>query len=233
MSTPAQLAAKLSTGAKTAEGKAKSSHNAKDEAAFLSEPKIQQVTVLTGQTVLLPTDEVAAYQKHVARFEAEYKPVTDHEKELTQNIADTQWRLNRIFSLEQGIYAIGRAEFAGLYENEDSSVRAAMIDVKTFTIYQRQLNNLSIQEQRLRRNFDKDTAELKGLIRVREGQQRSAMTAALNNMYDAQAEGVPFDPREIGFEFSTAEILAYQAAAQRQHQINLGSYYSYMKRKAA
>ncbi|HEX4229932.1 MAG TPA: hypothetical protein VHZ07_14760 [Bryobacteraceae bacterium] len=191
------------------------------------------MTALTGQTVLLPTDDVAAYQKHVARFAAEYKPVTDREKELTQNIADTQWRLNRIFSLEQGIYAMGRSEFAGLFESEDPSVRSAMIDAKTFTTYQRQLNNLSLQQDRLRRHFAKDTAELKQLLDARERKQRSAMTAALNNMYNAQAEGVPFDPREIGFEFSTAEILAYQAAAQRQHQINLGSYYSYKARKAA
>ena len=117
--TPAQIAAnqanaKLSTGPKTAEGKAASSHNAVR-------------TALTGRTVLLPTDDVEAYQKHVARFEAQFHPVTDREKELTQNIADTQWRLNRIFALEQGIYAVGRLEFAKLYENEDESLRSALI----------------------------------------------------------------------------------------------------------
>ena len=120
--TPAQIAAnqanaKLSTGPKTAEGKAASSHNAVR-------------TALTGRTVLLPTDDVEAYQKHVARFEAQYQPVTDREKELTQNIADTQWRLNRIFALEQGIYAVGRLEFAKLYENEDESLRSALTTSK-------------------------------------------------------------------------------------------------------
>jgi hypothetical protein len=80
MSTPNQIAAnqansRLSTGPKTEEGKAKSSHNAVR-------------TGLTGQTVLLPSDDVEAYQKHVARFEAECKPVADREKELTQKIAE-------------------------------------------------------------------------------------------------------------------------------------------------
>ena len=225
MSTPAQIGAnqanaKLSTGPKTEVGKAKSSHNAVK-------------TALTGQTVLLPTDDVEAYQKHVARFEAEFKPVTDREKELTQNIADTQWRLNRIFSLEQGIYAIGRTEFANLYENEDPSVRSAMIDVKTFATYQRQLNNLSLQQDRLRRHFDKDTAELKELIRAREDRNRGNMTVAINNMHNAKAEGLPFDPREIGFDFSAAEVQAYHEAAMRRHRINQGIYYSHKNRRAA
>ena len=173
MSTPNQIAAnqanaKLSTGPKTEEGKAKSSHNAVR-------------TGLTGQTVLLPTDDVETYQKHVARFEAEYKPVADREKELTQNLADTQWRLNRIFSLEQGIYAAGRIEFANLYENEDPSVRPALIDAKTFTTYQRQLNNLSLQNERLRRHYDKDDAELRNLIAARASRQRSDMQCAATN----------------------------------------------------
>jgi hypothetical protein len=212
--TAAQIAAnqanaKLSTGPKTEEGKAASSVNAVR-------------TALTGRTVLLPTDDVEAYQKHVVRFEAQFKPVTDREKELTQNIADTQWRLNRIFALEQGIYAVGRLEFAKLYENEDASVRSALTDVKTFITYQRQLNNLSLQQERLRRHFVQDGAELEKLIRDREAQRKADMACALMSMRNAKAEGLPFDPREIGFDFSTADLLAYQAAVERTHPVNHG-----------
>jgi hypothetical protein len=225
MSTPAQIAAnqanaKLSTGPTSEAGKAKSSHNAVR-------------TALTGRTVLLPTDDVEEYKKHVARVEAEFRPVTDREKELTQNIADTQWRIDRIFSLEQGIYAVGRVEFADLFQNQDESVRAAMIDVKTFTTYERQLNNLSLQEERLRRHFVKDSAELKELVRFREARRKAEMECALNNMRNAKAEGLPFDPREIGFDFSTADLLAFYAAAERRQHIGQGSYYSQKKQKAA
>jgi hypothetical protein len=64
MSSEAQLAAnrqnsQLSTGPKTEAGKAKSSLNAVK-------------TGLTGRTVLLPSDDAAAYEAHVARFFAEY-----------------------------------------------------------------------------------------------------------------------------------------------------------------
>jgi hypothetical protein len=207
MPTPAQITAnqanaKLSTGPKTEEGKAASSVNAVR-------------TALTGRTVLLPTDDVEAYQKHVARFDAQFKPVTDREKELTQNIADTQWRLNRIFALEQGIYAVGRLEFAKLYENEDASLRSALTDVKTFATYHRQLNNLSLQQERLRRHFVQDGAELAKLIADREARRKADMACALNNMRNAKAEDLPFDPREIGFDFSTSDLLAYHEAAER------------------
>ncbi|MGC2660114.1 MAG: hypothetical protein WA324_19310 [Bryobacteraceae bacterium] len=225
MSTPNQIAAnqanaKLSTGPKTEEGKAKSSHNAVR-------------TGLTGQTVLLPSDDVEAYQKHVARFEAEYKPVADREKELTQNLADTQWRLNRIFSLEQGIYAAGRIEFADLYENQDPSVRPSLIDAKTFTSYQRQLNNLSLQNERLRRHFTTDTAELKELIRLREATHRGQMGDALNNLTNARAEGMPFDPRELGFDFSYDDVIAYRDNIRRKGLVQRGAFYSDKKEKAA
>ncbi|MGC2658214.1 MAG: hypothetical protein WA324_09695 [Bryobacteraceae bacterium] len=224
MSTPNQIAAnqanaQLSTGPKTEEGKAKSSHNAVR-------------TALTGRTVLLRTDDVDAYQKHVTRFEAEYNPVTDREKELTQNIADTQWRLNRIFSLEQGIYAAGHIEFAKLYENEDPSIRPALIEAKVFTTSQRQLNNLSLQNERLRRHYEKDTAELKELIRIREAKRQNDMSTATSNWQNAQAEGVPFDPREIGFDFSCADIHAAAAVVERRQAIKRGKFYTFQKQAA-
>jgi hypothetical protein len=59
------------------------------------------------------------------------------------------------------------------------------------------------------------------------------MACALSNMRDAKAAGLPFDPREIGFDFSTAELLAYHAAADRRQYVNQGVYYSQKRAKAA
>jgi hypothetical protein len=76
-----------------------------------------------------------------------------------QSLADTQWRLLRIHSLELGIYAIGRCHFAELFpEEEDPQTRAALIEAQVFLTYQRQLKNLGMQERRLRRHYEKDTA---------------------------------------------------------------------------
>jgi hypothetical protein len=180
--------AQLSTGPKTPEGKAKSSLNAVK-------------TGLTGRTVLLPGDDAAAYDRLVRRFFAEWKPETDVEHDLVQSIADTEWRLLRIPALEMGIYAVGRLELAGTFAEEDEAVRNALIDAKVFLTYQRQLNNLSIQETRLRRQRDKDVAALKQIHDDRKRREQQHLNRAAIACIHAKREGVPFRPDELGFEF--------------------------------
>jgi hypothetical protein len=76
--------AQLSTGPVTPEGKAKSSLNAVR-------------TGLTGRTVLLATEDAAAYEAHLERFRREWEPVGDREAELVQSLADTHggWTASR------------------------------------------------------------------------------------------------------------------------------------------
>jgi hypothetical protein len=200
MSTAAQVAAnqknsQLSTGPTSETGKAKSSLNAVKSA-------------LTGRTVLLPADDAALYQAHVSHFVEHYTPVGGDEGNLVQSLADTEWRLLRIPSLEMGIYAVGRLEFAGSFANEDESVRRHLIEAQVFLAYQRQLNNLSIQETRLRRQREKDAATLRELQAKRKQQAKARLDAAARQ-YIRCAQQQPqqqFDPAAFGFEFSLAEI---------------------------
>jgi hypothetical protein len=126
MSTAAQRAAnhanaQLSTGPTTNDGKAKSSLNAVK-------------TALTGQTVLLPTDDAVAYQSHIARLTAQWKAANENEQALVQFIADTEWRLLRIPAIEMGIYAVGRFKLAAQFaEVEDATLRAALIEGEAFS----------------------------------------------------------------------------------------------------
>jgi hypothetical protein len=146
--------AQLSTGPRTSEGKAISSMNAVK-------------TGLTGRTVLLPLDDADAYLRHLAAYENEFKPVGLRECELVQSLADIQWRLQRIPGLEMAIYARGRDEFAEQFEEFDSAVRSARIDLETFIHYQKPLRNLQLQEGRLQRQREKDMAELRELQQER------------------------------------------------------------------
>src|SRR3954447_8491218 len=111
-----QANAQLSTGPTTSEGKAKSSLNAVK-------------TGLTGRTVLLSSEDAAAYQAHVERFREELQPVGEREAQLVQSLADTQWRLDRIPGLEFGLFALGRKRYTDQFEEEaDPQVRAALLD---------------------------------------------------------------------------------------------------------
>jgi hypothetical protein len=139
--------AQLSTGPRSSAGKAISRMNAVK-------------TGLTGCTVLLPSDDAAAYRQHIAAYETELQPVGLRERELVQSLADIQWRLQRIPGLEMAIYARGREEFAEQFEEQDPAVRAARMDLETFIHYQKPLRNLQIQEGRLQRQREKDMAEL-------------------------------------------------------------------------
>ncbi len=161
------------------QGKLASSHNALK-------------TGLTGRTIVLPTDDVAAYQSLVALVNRKFAPANDIEQHLTQTIADTEWRLLRIPTLESGLYALGRHELAADCAHEpDPQLRATMLEAHIFRTYQKDLRNLALQERRLRNQLKQDTAELRRL------QQERLETAA------AELEAKPATVQN-GFEFSTS-----------------------------
>ncbi len=225
MATESQLAAnranaQLSTGPKTEGGKAKASLNAVK-------------TGLTGQTVLLPTDDAAVYQAHVDRYFAEFTPVTPREKDLTQSLADTTWRLYRIPALEAGVYARGYRQFAAQFESEPAPTRAALIQTETYFAYRREFSNLHLQESRLRKQFNTDREELTKLINDRQRLRQSALANCLSLFTSAVAANKPFYPAEFGFEFTTEEIKqAYERVAKLTRLRN-GEYYGTEPRKAA
>lgn len=156
--SPAQLTAnrknaQLSTGPTSDAGKRTSSLNAVK-------------TGLTGRTVLLPADDAEIYRRHLAAYEAEYKPVGLRECELVQSLADTQWRLNRIPGLEAGIYALGHVEFGETCDPE-------LVGIQTHLKYEKQLRNLHIQEARLVRRYQTEMAELRALQEQRHDEMAS------------------------------------------------------------
>ena len=182
MPTNAQISAnranaQLSTGPTSETGKSKSSLNALK-------------TGLTGRTGLLPGDDVSRYEAHISEFMKRYAPVGDEERNLVQSLADTEWRLLRIPALEMGIYAVGRLEFAELFPNEEEEVRKQLIEAKAFLAYQRQLNNLSIQEGRLRRQREKDSAALRELQENRKRQEKVRLILGSNFQPD-KSNSVP------------------------------------------
>ncbi len=190
-----QANAQLSTGPQSETGKSKSCLNAVK-------------TGLTGHTVLLPSDDAALYAVHLAQIVKRYAPAGEEEEGLVQSLADTEWRLQRIPGLETGIYALGRLELAELFVNEPEDVRKRLLDSKILLTYQRQLNNLSIQENRLRRMREKDLARLLELQETRRRQTQERLDAAARKYIVAVHDDTyrDFDLSRFGFEFSEAQI---------------------------
>ncbi len=138
--------ASSSTGPRTEEGKAISSKNALK-------------TGLTGRTVLLPSDDAAAFAEHVQGYFDEYKPQGLREREIVQSLAETRWRLNRSFALEAALFSQPAADA------EEGT--PAPSNVENLIKYEKTLKNLHLQEARLSRRFEKDIAELRELQQTR------------------------------------------------------------------
>ena len=200
MATDAQIAAnqqnaQLSTGPTSDPGKGKSSLNAVK-------------TGLTGRTVLLPGDDAALYEAHVADFFQRFAPTADDERNLVQCLADTDWRLLRIPALEMGIYALGRLEYTAEFPKEDEAVRRHLIEAKVFLSYRKELNNLSLQEARLRRQREKDTEALKQVQEQHKQEAKARLNKAARQYMLAVKDksNDDFDLGQFGFEFSMEQI---------------------------
>ena len=194
--------AQHSTGPTTPEGKAKSSMNAVK-------------TGLTGQTVLLSTDDAVAYRQHLDRHFKQYAPANEEEHTLVQSIADTEWRLLRIAPLEAGLYAIGRRKLANQFEDEQNPAnREALIQAEIFMTFRRDFSNLALQERRLRNQRAADIAQLKSLQNDRIDKRTQDLKRAEKLYKSAQSQGIPFEPAFFGFVFSVQELEEHMSREQ-------------------
>jgi hypothetical protein len=176
--------AQHSTGPKTEAGKQRSSQNALRHG-------------LTSQIVVMPNEDLEAYQSHLKSFMDEYQPQGATEAHLVQSLADTSWRQNRIGAIEANVLKF--ATMVVMPEN-DSKVLA----------------NLSLHSQRLARQFERTVTQLRDLQNSRLAQLRQEMEAVLDITEIHQSKGETYNPSEDGFVFSPAEIT--RAARFRNHQ---------------
>jgi hypothetical protein len=171
-----------STGPKTAEGKNRSSLNSLRHG-------------LTGQRVVMPDEDLDAYQHHLKSFTDEYQPEGPTESHLVQLLTDTSWRLNRIVALETSILTEG-----GDFEKQSKS-----------------LATLSLYTQRLSRQFEKTQAHLRELQTIRQSRQETELDDLLDIMEMYESKGELYTPSEDGFVFSQSQIDAAILARNRKN----------------
>src|ERR1700722_339564 len=147
---------------------------------------------LTGQFVLMPAEDLEAYQHHIQSFVDEYQPQGATESQLVQALADAAWRLNRVSVLETNLltYDIVYEDFPN---NESThEMREAMAVSDRLDSHARALATLSLHGQRLSRQFEKTLALLQKLQSTRSANQPHQLKQA--------------EPNCDGFVFSNDEI---------------------------
>jgi hypothetical protein len=178
--------AQRSTGPRTAEGKARSSLNNLRHG-------------LTGQITVLPEEDREAHDAFCNRLIAGFNPETPIEEQFANSIAEDVWRLNRVSAIENNIFALGRHRDRG-------EIRNALADAQSFLDHARELNLLSLYEQRIHRNMQRNLNQLRELQKEREADRCRRMEEAKLLAQQSLASGAAFNPIENGFEFSNAEI---------------------------
>jgi hypothetical protein len=101
------------------------------------------------------------------------------------------------------IYAQGSIEFADEFEEQDEAVRPALIEAQTYLAYEKQLRNLHLQEARLVRRREKETAELRRLQQERAAKE--ARNRESGERPNVQPDRNPINPEVLsgfGFEFA-------------------------------
>ena len=206
-----------STGPKTQAGKKRSSLNALRHG-------------LTGQIVVMPTEDLAAYQSHLKSFEDEYNPQGATETNLVQALADTSWRLNRVASLETNLLTLGMTH-ASPITDAPQQIQDAMSIAAALESQSKALSNLSLHSQRLSRQFERTAAQLRDLQKTRIAQEKRQLDDLLDIIEMHKSKGEPYAPSNDGFVFSKPQIAAAAGTRKRQHLAREA--YGYLQTAAA
>jgi hypothetical protein len=188
-------------GPKTPEGKARSSQNATRHG-------------LAGRVVVVPTEDLALFLKFSKDLVESLHPETELEREIAQTIADGYWRLRRVRTTEDALFALGHDEGHGDFVADHENIHAAFTAAKAFRANPQVFATLSIYEQR--------KEEMGRVLRMRD----------FNKM-----RHLPYSPSEDGFVYSSEEIEIEAHRRKRREQAweaeKLGFDYEEFRKKAA
>jgi hypothetical protein len=73
-------------------------------------------------------------------------------------------------------------------------------------------------------------AEREKAVKTKQTEENRRWQNAIQHYRAAKQHGLPFDPTEIGFEFSTQEIAAREQQIEVKAAIENGRYYEYKKK---
>lgn len=125
-------------------------------------------TGLYAKTVVLPHEDRAAYDIIGADIAETYNPQTPIEKRVAQAIQDTEWRIERVISIETNLHLIVGVQQLGAIQTQfaiDDPIDSLCLgQVRGYLLNSRAFDQLNKHEARLRRLHDKQVRQLCLLI---------------------------------------------------------------------
>ena len=200
--------AQRSTGPRTEEGKKTSALNARRHN-------------LTGQVTAMTDADRIMHDAFSASLVESLAPEGAMETQLAQRIATDSWRLNRLSAIEDNLYALGHSAHSDDIETEHPEIHAALTAAKVFQEESKQLQLLTLYEQRINRNIQKNLATLQALQAARIAKREAEMKEAKKLLQLSEMKGLAYEPFKDGFVFSTAQIHAAIDKERRLQRANL------------
>ncbi len=185
---------------------------------------------LTGQTIVLPTEDLAAYQRHSQAFLDEYQPKGANETQLVQSLLDTAWQVNRAAAIETNLFSLGITEMEDRVRANHPEAEIALAMALAYREHNRAFANIGISRQRLSRQYERTLAQLRQIQAERRANEERQLDNAAKILKMHKHEHLssepspynpaPYNPADDGFVFSTAEIETFLCRQNRIEQAN-------------
>jgi hypothetical protein len=188
--------AKKSTGPHTPEGKQRSSLNGTRHG-------------ILAQVIVLPKEDMAAYNTFTADYAAALHPVGTVEIQLAHACADIQFRLHRMAAAEHNLFALGHEENGDNWSTGESESHAALTFADTLRRSKDPMATLTIYEQRLSRRLLQTLNQLRDMQAERrklEQEQLDEMWAIVS-LHPTELDTI--EPAQLGFVCSTRDWRNY------------------------
>ena len=188
--------AQKSTGPRTPEGKQRSSLNGTRHG-------------ILAQVIVLPKEDMAAYNKFTADYAAALNPVGTVEIQLAHACADIQFRLHRMSAAEHNLFALGHEENGDNWNTGESESHAALTFADTLRRSKDPVATITIYEQRLSRRLLQTLNQLRDMQAERrklEQEQLDEMWAIVS-LHPTELDTI--EPAQLGFVCSKRDWRNY------------------------
>jgi hypothetical protein len=221
--------AQKSTGPKTEAGKKRSSLNAIRHG-------------LTGQVLVLPDQDLAAFNLLCEKTMAELQIMGEHETQIAKAYCMSLWNVQKAMAIQESLLTLGIMEdVAGNLDIDDPQAHNAVSYAKTFRQESEVFTRISLYTQRLINQSNALRKQLEDVQTQRFNIARQEVKDAITSYKFKQMMGETFNPAEFGFVCSLDQIrqwdhrlqLIDKAKIARECTYNRGRYEQTAKRAAA
>ena len=121
-------------------------------------------------------------------------------------------------ALETNLLTLGMAKQVEILTGSPQQVEDAIATAAALESQSKVLANLSVQSQRLSRQYERTIVQLRALQKERRDHQDSELSDLLNIMNMKQSKGEIYDRAADGFVFAAEQIRAAKLARRRHDQ---------------